>query len=82
MRQRRLQHERPGFINDGAVLAAVNARSAPPAAVALRPALTDAARGAFPSLGRGGETPLSLTKKRSAVRCGAKGEAFDGFRAG
>jgi hypothetical protein len=38
--------------------------------------------GAFPSLGRGGETPLSLTKKRSAVRCGAKGEAFDGFRAG
>jgi hypothetical protein len=57
-------------------------RSAPPAAVALRPALTDAARGAFPSLGRGGETPLSLTKKRSAVRCGATGEGFDGFRAG
>ena len=57
-------------------------RSAPPAAVALRPALTAAARGALPSLGRGGETSLSLTKKRSAVRCGAKGEAFDGFRGG
>ena len=55
-------------------------RSAPPAAVALRPALTGAARGAFSSLGRGGETPFSLTKKRSAARCGAKGEAIDVFR--
>ena len=57
-------------------------RSAPPAAVALRPALTAAARGAFKRLGRGGETPFSLTKKLSAARCGAKGEAFDSFRAG
>ena len=48
----------------------------------LRPVLTATARGAFRSLGRGGETPFSRTKKLFAARCGAKGEALDGFRAG
>jgi len=38
-------------------------RSAPPAAVALRPALTALARAASLELGRDGETPFSRTEK-------------------
>ena len=75
------RHERPGFINDGAVLAAVNTASRR-CRGGLRPVLTATARGAFRNLGRDGETPFSRTKKLSAARCGAKGEALDGFRAG
>ena len=48
----------------------------------LRPVLTATARGAFQTLGRDGETPFNRTKKLFAARCGAKGEARDGFRAG
>jgi transposase len=38
-------------------------------------------RSAMPRL-ENGETPFSQTEKLSAVSCGAKGEARDGFRAG
>ena len=48
----------------------------------LRPVLTATARGALRNSGRDGETPFSQTEKLSAARCGAKGEALDGFRAG
>ena len=48
----------------------------------LRPVLTATARGAFQASGRDGETPFSLTKKLFAARCGTKGKALDGFRAG
>ena len=43
-------------------------RAAPPMAVALRPVLTPAARGAFRNSGRDGETPFSRTEKLCAAR--------------
>ena len=72
------RYERPGFINDGAVLAAVNAAFRAAYGGGLRPT----ARGAFEKVGRGGETPFSRTKKLFAARCDTKGEALNGFRAG
>ena len=57
-------------------------RSAPPSAVALRPALTAAARGAFEASGRDGETPFSRTEKLFPGSYAAKGEALSAFRAG
>ena len=71
----------PGFIEDGAVLAAVNAAFRAAFGGGLRPALTAAARAALRGSGRDGETPFSRTEKLSAVcRC-AKGGTRD-FRAG
>ncbi len=52
----------PGFSNDRAVLAAVNAACAASGG-GLRPALTAAPRGALRSPGRDGETPPRRTKK-------------------
>jgi hypothetical protein len=43
--------------------------------------LTAAARAAFQSLGRDGETPFNRTKKLFAASNGAKGEAIKNFRA-
>jgi len=67
----------PGFINDGAVLAAVNTAFRAACSGSLRLVLTAPARVALGSSGRDGETPFSRTEKLFVVR-----EKLQSFRVG
>ena len=71
-----------GLAQRRTVLATVKDAARRFAVAAARRSLTAAARDAAEAPGLDGETPLSQTEKLSAARRGAKGEAFERFRAG